>query len=93
MTPEDAGLGRAAPEDLLGGDAQANAAAIRELFSGANGAYRQIVVLNAAAALVVAEVADSLTDGAARANSALKSGAALEKLNALVEITNRPGSS
>lgn len=93
VTPEDAGLGRAAPEDLLGGDAQANAAAIRELFSGANGAYRQIVVLNAAAALVVAEVADSLTDGAARANSALKSGAALEKLNALVEITNRPGSS
>ena len=91
VTPEDAGLGRAAPDDLVGGDAEVNAVAIRDLFEGATGAYHQIVVLNAAAALVVAEVAEGLMDGAARAAAALKSGAALEKLNALIEISNQSG--
>lgn len=88
VVPEDAGLARARPEDLKGGDAQANARALRAVLEGEEGPYRDIVVLNAAAALMVADEASSLREGAMKAAAAIDSGAALDALDALVEASN-----
>ncbi len=87
VTPEDAGLSRAAPAELVGGDAAANAASIRNLLDGQRGPYRDIVVLNAAAALVVAQRADDLAEGAAQAARSIDTGAAGTALDRLVECT------
>lgn len=89
IAPEDAGLPRAIPEALVGGDPQHNAAALRAVLAGANNAYRDIAVLNAAIALVVAERASDLREGARAAQEALDSGAAAAKLDALVAVSNR----
>lgn len=89
VTPEQAGLPRARAEDLLGGDAAANAAALRALLEGAPGAYRDIVVLNAAAALIVAGQATDLAEAARQAEQAIDSGAAVATLDRMVAITNR----
>jgi anthranilate phosphoribosyltransferase len=88
VSPEDAGLSRAAPEALVGGDPAHNAHALRTVLEGARDAYRDIAVLNAAAALVVAESATDLREGAALAARALDSGAAKEKLEDLVRVSN-----
>ena len=87
VTPEDAGLKRAKPEELTGGDVATNAAALRTLLHGRGGAYRDIVVLNAAAALIVAGKVDNLKDGAVLALDAIMSGKAKKKLEALVAIS------
>ena len=87
VTPEDAGLSRAAPAELVGGDAAANAASIRNLLDGQRGPYRDIVVLNAAAALIVAQRADDLEEGAAQAARSIDTGAAGTALDRLVECT------
>ena len=87
VTPEDAGLSRAAPAELVGGDAAANAASIRNLLDGQRGPYRDIVVLNAAAALIVAQRADDLEEGAAQAARSIDSGDAGTALDRLVECT------
>jgi len=92
ISPEDAGLARAAPQDLAGGDPAHNARALHEALCGAKNAYRDIAVLNAAIALVVAERADDLRAGAARAAAALDSGAAAAKLADLRRASNRGGS-
>lgn len=89
IAPEDAGLPRAIPEALVGGDPQHNAAALRAVLAGAKNAYRDIAVLNAAIALVVAERASDLREGARAAQEALDSGAAAAKLDALVAVSNR----
>jgi anthranilate phosphoribosyltransferase len=89
VTPEDAGLPRARPEDLKGADATHNAAALRRVLAGEAGAYRDIVLLNAGAALVVADHAATLTDGVAQAAQAIDSGKASAVLDQLVQITNR----
>jgi anthranilate phosphoribosyltransferase len=89
VTPEDAGLSRTVPQALKGGDAADNAAAMRRMLEGAPGAYRDIVLLNAAAALVVAGKTTSLADGTALAGHAIDSGAALATLAKLIAITNR----
>ncbi len=89
VRPEDCGLARASAADLKGGDAATNAAALKALLAGAKGAYRDIVVLNAAAALVVAGRADDLKIGAAMAASSIDSGKALAALDRMVAITNR----
>jgi anthranilate phosphoribosyltransferase len=83
VTPEDAGLPRAPVEALKGGDPAENAAALLALLEGAPGAYRDCVLLNAAAALIVAERAQSLRDGVALAARSLDSGAALDVLRRL----------
>ena len=83
IAPEQAGLPRAPVSTLLGGDARTNAAALRALLEGHKSAYRDTVLLNAAAALIVADQADSLADGARHAAAALDSGAALNVLNTL----------
>lgn len=88
ITPEDVGLRRADPAALRGGDPAANAAALRALLAGAPGPYRDIVVLNGAAALVIAGRASDLRDGAALAAGAIDSGAAQRVLDRLVAITN-----
>ena len=90
VVPEDAGLPRARPEDLKGGAPDHNAAALRALLDGGKGPYRDVVVLNAAAALVVAGMASDLADGAARAADAIDSGKAKAALDRLVAISNAP---
>jgi anthranilate phosphoribosyltransferase len=93
VTPEDAGLPRARPEDLKGGDPDYNAQALRAVLDGAQSAYRDIALLNAAAALVVAGKAADLKGGVALASQAIESGKAKQTLAALVACTAQPGDS
>lgn len=88
LTPEDAGLARTGIEALKGGDAATNAAAIHSLLQGEPGPYRDIVLLNSAAALVVADKAASLADGIAKAEASIDSGRAARALDRLVAVTN-----
>lgn len=88
ITPADAGLPLHRFEDILGGTPQENGAAFRALLDGAPGAYRDAVLLNAAAALVVAGVAQDLREGAGRAAESIDSGAAAKRLQTLAEITS-----
>lgn len=88
VTPEQAGLKRHELKDILGGTPEENAAAIHALFDGADGAYRDIVLLNAAAALIVADKADDLRSGVAMAREAIDSGAAKQTLAKLVAVSN-----
>lgn len=84
VTPEDAGIARHEFEALIGGDPSANAAKIEALLEGETGAYRDIVCLNAAAALIVAGAAADLAEGAALAGAALDEGRASAVLSRLV---------
>ncbi|MCC3244177.1 anthranilate phosphoribosyltransferase [Methylocystis sp. WRRC1] len=88
ITPADAGLPRATAQELVGGDPAHNAKALRAVLAGEKNAYRDIAVLNAAIALVVAERAADIHDGAEQAARALDSGAAREKLDALIRASN-----
>jgi len=88
VTPEQAGLPRAWPEDLKGGDPQHNAAALTALLDGAKTPYRDIVLMNAAAALIVAGRVETLPEGVALAAGAIDSGKARDTLRKLVEISN-----
>ena len=88
IAPEDAGLKRASLSDLKGGDAARNAAALTRLLDGEQGAYRDIVLLNCGAALLVAGVAPDIKSGVALAARSLDSGAAKAKLKALIEASN-----
>ncbi len=88
ITPEDAGLSRHAFEDIRGGDAQVNAEALRGVLAGEKNAYRDAVLLNAGAALVVAGRAADIRQGAEMAAEAIDSGRAAATLARLVEISN-----
>lgn len=90
VTPEEAGLACGDPAALVGGDPQHNAAALQALLAGATDmtAYRNIVLLNAAAGLVVAGKVPTLRAGVCLAEKAIDSGAAGEKLSQLVRRTN-----
>jgi len=88
ITPEEFGLQRAKLDDISGGDAARNAALIREVLSGKKSARRDVVLLNAAAALVAAGRADHLRNALPIAVKAMDSGAALAKLKALVAFTS-----
>ncbi len=90
VAPEDAGIERARLSELKGGDAATNAAAIRALLGGEAGPFRDIVLFNAAAALIVAGRAGDLREGAELAARSIDSGAALAKLDSLVRVTNAP---
>jgi anthranilate phosphoribosyltransferase len=89
VTPEEAGIARANPADLKGGDPAYNAAALRAVLDGAKSAYRDIAVFNASAALIVAGKADGLKHGAAIAAEAIDSGRARAVLERLVAVSNR----
>ena len=90
LTPEDAGLPRAPVEAIHGGDAAANATALLALLHGEPGPYRDTVLFNAAAALIVAGRADTLRDGVAQAARSIDQGAALAALDALRQATLPP---
>ncbi len=87
VRPEDAGLPTHRFEDILGGTPEENAAKFRALLDGAPGAYRDAVVLNAAAALVVVGRAPELKFGAEMARESIDSGAAKAKIEALARAT------
>ena len=87
ITPQDAGLALSNREDLRGADAESNAAALVALLQGATGPYRDIVVLNAAAALIIADRVDSLADGAKLAAELIDSGRAMGALDRFRAIT------
>jgi anthranilate phosphoribosyltransferase len=88
VTPEELGLPRADLAALKGGDAHYNAEAMRALFDGAKNAYRDVVCLNAAAALVVADKVATLAEGLSLAEAALDKGRARQKLDDLIKLTN-----
>ena len=88
ITPEDIGVATHDLEELAGGDARENANIARTILGGANGARHDIVVANAGAALYVAGLAPSIRDGVALARHSIASGAAREKLEELIAITN-----
>jgi anthranilate phosphoribosyltransferase len=90
VTPEEFGLQRATLDDISGGDATLNSNLIREVLDGKKSARRDVVLLNAAAALVAAGRADHLRDAVPLAAKAIDSGAAAAKLQALIDFSGRP---
>lgn len=88
VTPEEFGMSRSSLDDIAGGDATENAGIIRDILSGKKSARRDVVLLNAAAALVAAGKADNLAEGLRLAAKSIDSGAAAAKLSALVRFTN-----
>jgi anthranilate phosphoribosyltransferase len=89
VRPEDFGLPRAAIADLLGGDREQNAAIIRAILAGERGPRRDIVLMNAAAALVAGGRAHDLKDGVALAARSIDSGAARDKLEQLIALSRK----
>jgi anthranilate phosphoribosyltransferase len=87
IEPLDVGLNRAQPEQLAGGDAATNAAVVRAVVAGEKGAHRDIAVLNAAAALVVAGLATDLASGVDVAAQSIDEGRAAAALDALVRVS------
>ena len=88
VSASDLGLSEAPLEAIRGGEPAVNAAALRQVLAGEPSAYRDMVLLNAAGALVVAEKAADLPEGVALARSSIETGAAQSALDALVRITN-----
>lgn len=88
VTPEEFGIKRAQLEDISGGDAEANAAIIRDILAGKKSPRRDVVLLNAAAALVAAGRAEHLGEALPLAAQSIDSGAAAAKLEALVRFTS-----
>ena len=88
VLPEDAGVARADPADLKGGEAEENATALRAVLEGEPGAYRDIVILNAAAGLVAAERARDLHEGSRQAVRSIDDGKARTALDSLVSVSN-----
>ena len=88
LHPEQVGLSLTDPKDLLGGEPADNAAAIVALFDGAPGAYRETVLLNAGAALLVADKVTTIEDGIAMARETLDAGKAKDTLARLVAVSN-----
>lgn len=91
VKPEDAGLKRSTLAELKGGDANANAGALRAVLAGEPGAYRDIVLLNASAALIIGGKARSLSEGVKLAAQSIDSGKANQALSELIRISNLPG--
>jgi len=88
VSPKNAGLPEAKPEDLIGGDATENAAYLRTVLEGKSGPLRDIVLFNAAAALLVAGKAESLREGVDLAAQSIDSGKAKAVLDALVKLSH-----
>lgn len=89
LKPEDFGLLQAFPDDLRGGDPKENAILIKEILQGKTGAKRDVVLMNAAAALIVGGKTSDWQDGVQLAAAAIDSGAATKTLERLVEFTNQ----
>jgi len=89
ITPEAVGLPRVALADLTGGDPAANAEAIRDLLGGKRGPYRDIALINTAAALLVSDKVETLRDGISAAAASIDEGHAQAALGKLIDATNR----
>lgn len=87
IDPADYGIARASEQDLQGGDPEFNAKAIRALLDGETGAFHDIVVLNAGAALVIADLAVNLADGIEKARAAIADGRARDTLDKMITVT------
>jgi anthranilate phosphoribosyltransferase len=87
LDPLELGIERCDPDDLRGGNPQANAAALRAVLGGADGGHRAAVILNAAGGIAAAGHAKDLREGLARAREAIDSGAAAARLDKLVEFS------
>ena len=90
LTPEEFGLQSGSLSSIAGGDAQQNAAIIRAVLAGERSSRRDVVVLNAAAALVAAGQADRISEAVPLAAYAIDCGHAQQRLKLLVEFTNQP---
>jgi anthranilate phosphoribosyltransferase len=88
VTPEEFGMNRGTLDEISGGDAAANAYIIRDILAGRKSPRKDVVLLNAAAALLAAGKVDHLADALPLASKSIDSGAASEKLQALVRFTN-----
>ncbi len=88
IDPLDYGIPRAATSALAGGTAQNNARVVREVLDGREGPDRQVVVINAAAGIIAAGLADDFGEAVALAKESLDSGKALAALNRLIEVSN-----
>jgi anthranilate phosphoribosyltransferase len=88
VKPEDAGLSRAKPEALRGGDAEQNAKALLDVLKGKPGPFRDVAILNAAAALIVAGKAKDLKQGVILAVSSIETGEAEGRLDRLIAVSN-----
>ena len=88
VSPKDAGLKIADPQDLKGGDAITNAKALKAVLAGKVGPYRDIVIYNAAGCLIVSGKADDLKSGARIAAASIDDGKAMETLDNWIAITN-----
>lgn len=88
LSPEDFGLPSCALDEIRGGDGEHNAAALRAVLDGAENAYRNVSVANAAAALVVAGKAKDIREGVALASKSISSGAARDALDRLIAVSN-----
>lgn len=86
VTPEDFGVARATAVDLAGGDRDENAATLRAILGGEKGPRRDIVLVNAAAALVAVAKANDFREGVAQAAEAIDTGAAAQKLASMVDF-------
>lgn len=91
VDPASLGLKRPRPEELMGGDSAVNAMAVRAVLAGAKGPQRDIVLLNAAGALVVVGEASDLEEGLSLATESLDGGLASTCLDRLVELSNEEG--
>lgn len=89
LDPKDYGLEYCKKEDLLGGDSNENAAIATKILKGEKGPKRDVVVLNAAVAITAGDKTDNIADGIKAAEEAIDSGAAYEKLEKLIELTNK----
>jgi len=88
VTPQEVGLALYAAASVVGGTPEENAVALREVLAGGPGPQRDIVLLNAAAGLVALERAAALAEGVVQAAEAIDSGAARERLDRFVTVTN-----
>lgn len=88
-SPADFGVSQASIEDLKGGDPEMNAGIVRSILEGDSGPRRDLVIVNAAAALLVAQRSHDLKTAVAMANESIDSGAALLKLNQLIEFAQQ----
>ena len=89
VDPAEIGLAPASLDDLRGGNASVNADCLRRVFDSQRGAHRDIVTLNAAAALVVAEVSDTLAEGLEAASASIDEGLARQVLENFVSVSNQ----
>jgi anthranilate phosphoribosyltransferase len=88
ISPEELGLHKVKPEALRGGDAETNAKAVLDVLKGKTSAFRDVALLNAAAALVVAGKAKDLKDGLHAAAHSVDSGEAEGRLDRLIQVSN-----